>query len=76
MDTGTERRTLQHEHGRSTIGWNYAEEWTFRNRPLERHKVLVSYPWTYRWQDARLPNGMGTPLTQEEITAFKRARTH
>lgn len=69
-----ETRTKRHVHGLTTSGFAYNEEWTFRNRPCERHRPLVSYPWTYRWQDAKQPNGLGLPMTSEEITAFKQAK--
>lgn len=70
----SETRSKRHVHGMTTAGFAYCEEWTFRNRPMERYKPLVSYPWTYRWQDAKLPNGMGAPLELAEIQAFKAAR--
>lgn len=67
-------RTRLHQHGQATSGFSYAEEWQMNGRPLERFKMLRSYPWTYRWLDIQQPNGLGQPLTGEEITSFKTAR--
>lgn len=72
--TISETRSKLSFHGMSTSGFNYEENWMFRGREMRRYHTLPSYPWEYTWQDARLPNGSGSPMSQEEISAFKKAK--
>ena len=76
MNTTTlEKRIKLSFHGLATSGFNYEENYIFRGRTMRRYHALPSYPWEYTWQDMKLPNGTGTPMNQEEISAFKKAKT-
>jgi hypothetical protein len=59
---------------------NFAEQWDFRGLQVLRHRALASYPWEYkigRFTSDHCPyaESQHRAMTQEEISAFKLARS-
>ena len=55
----------------------FCEQWDWSGTLVQRHRLLVSYPWTYKTGsgvDSRHFLKDGVRMTQEQVSDFKAAK--